>query len=1306
MPDGLSVEGRPTAREAIWGQPMSSDESTETGARFTFYPAVRTGYRPLSADGETAVEVTVTGDGDDGEERDESVTMPIHLYGPGDVTGIDRRQIIRREPRPRTEDHAPPQYPVIEFSRPDLPWLFSPEARGDHGRLRPWLTLAVVNRDDGNVGYEPVGPGDLPVLEAPLRELPDPAESWAWAHAQQTGVDDEGDIPDIDIDSSYARSRVVGPRHLEEKTRYRACLIPTYERGRLTGLGQDPDDSTAGPTALWGESLSAEDTLRLPVYDSWTFITASEGDFATLARDLEPTTFGTNIGVRTVDVSKPGPHSLKQPGYDDASTVGLEGALLSPAFVKKKRNEGLDDGYDETLTGRLETLLSRAEELDDELDERIVSPPLYGRWHAERSTFGPDDWFDQLNLDPRYRIAAGFGTTVVQGDQESLMASAWEQFGDLDLVNEFLKRSQLAKEAQESTYEDVKSMELGRKLQFAKPCLSNVIVDDRKLTAMERLEDIDAPIGMLETTFRSVTSPTASLARRRDVTLTHAGFGAHLEHQTTVRDEELVTGFVPLSDVDEEIGGHDDVAGDVGGGSDRFDRFPDQDLIGDSGFPIAEDIQTGGRDSQTDDPEMQTDELDIQSDKSEEGINPRFLSTAYTGDSSADERVTDDLLEEDPFEETREERDARERTLQLLHGVERHCQSARTSVASLESAVSRASDDRTLRGALEGELGPATRRCERIVPYAVEPVSVALAKLLVEPRPATIDAALTREAAERELERLRTEAKRVENQLAAIAHSHVSSDTDSRPREIRSTLGEAGRSLSRMIEIVSSMRSRLGTAHTKSQSKSGLDAGPTENEEPGLDILQSSRALLADDEVRDELEEIDEVVTEALDPAERIPALVATRTGLSVEDVRNETGELLLDEVMPSPTFDWPMSTELTALETEYLLPGVGEIERDVVGLLKTNSAFIQAYMAGLNHEMARLLRWRRYPTDRRGTYFREFWDHAADPYTESTDLESKADIDDLHEWEGDLGSGVRGEASLVMLVRGDLFRRYPNTVVYAAKATRTEDDGRVPETPKGSIEDADTSEKPIEFPAFRGSLGSDIEFFGFDLTLEDAHDGEGWFFVLEEPPAEHRFGLVGDVYDREPEADAGEYVSATELPAWIGDQLADIEAKADSDGVDLEDIREVWEMEETGSGEDAGPLRFAAWRPGPTGEREWTEERNGAHVANVTYRIPTRVAIHASKMLPEPDGDSAGSGDVGGEGGGGGGSSGSDGDSGDGDDTGDGDSGESDEGGTTSMFTGGETREIVQDVPVVEINDAVARTLEFDDAEIGGEDE
>ena len=48
---------------------------------------------------------------------------------------------------------------------------------------------------------------------------------------------------------------------------------------------------------------------------------------------------------------------------------------------------------------------------------------------------------------------------------------------------------------------------------------------------------------------------------------------------------------------------------------------------------------------------------------------------------------------------------------------------------------------------------------------------------------------------------------------------------------------------------------------------------------------------------------------------------------------------------------------------------------------METNQRFVEAYMVGLNYEFARKLLWREYPTDQRGSYFRQFWS-VGDPST------------------------------------------------------------------------------------------------------------------------------------------------------------------------------------------------------------------------------------------------------------------------------------------------------------------------------------
>src|SRR5690606_16924450 len=92
---------------------------------------------------------------------------------------------------------------------------------------------------------------------------------------------------------------------------------------------------------------------------------------------------------------------------------------------------------------------------DDDKDP-LITAPLYGRWHAlvqrllkERD--GSDiatneNWVHELNLDPRYRVAAGFGTYVIQQNQENYMTAAWKQLGDVLEANRKIRLAQLAKE--------------------------------------------------------------------------------------------------------------------------------------------------------------------------------------------------------------------------------------------------------------------------------------------------------------------------------------------------------------------------------------------------------------------------------------------------------------------------------------------------------------------------------------------------------------------------------------------------------------------------------------------------------------------------------------------------------------------------------------------------------------------------------------------------------------------------------------------------------------------------------------------
>ena len=159
--------------------------------------------------------------------------------------------------------------------------------------------------------------------------------------------------------------------------------------------------------------------------------------------------------------------------------------------------------------------------------------------------------------------------------------------------------------------------------------------------------------------------------------------------------------------------------------------------------------------------------------------------------------------------------------------------------------------------------------------------------------------------------------------------------------------------------------------------------------------------------------------------------------------------------------------------------------------LLETNPRFIASFMAGLNHETNRELLWRGYPTDSRGTPFRHFWQR----------LDGKKDIPPIHGWRlGTLAEQTTDpKGNLVLLVRGDLLRRYPNTIVVATKA----------------IDDRTPDKTQVKHPIFHGHLDPDITYYGFELIDTQLKETPGWFFALMEPVTEPRFGLDETVNGR-----------------------------------------------------------------------------------------------------------------------------------------------------------------------------------------------
>ncbi len=233
-----------------------------------------------------------------------------------------------------------------------------------------------------------------------------------------------------------------------------------------------------------------------------------------------------------------------------------------------------------------------------------------------------------------------------------------------------------------------------------------------------------------------------------------------------------------------------------------------------------------------------------------------------------------------------------------------------------------------------------------------------------------------------------------------------------------------------------------------------------------------------------------------------------------------------VDDMLPAmayPDFPAPTYKLLIDRDKELLLPNLELIQPNTFSLLRTNQKFIESYLIGLNHEMARELLWREYPTDMRGSYFRQFWDvkGVIAPTTSSEDAEALKDIAPIHTWpkDGLLGkNNARDKAGdseqLVFVIRGDLLKKFPNTIIYAQKAFKNDKGKWFINT---ELDDAALA-KEVRFPLYQAEIPPDIKLLGFDLTINEAAgvdavsdfpgNKEGWFFVIAEVPGEPRFGL------------------------------------------------------------------------------------------------------------------------------------------------------------------------------------------------------
>jgi hypothetical protein len=232
-----------------------------------------------------------------------------------------------------------------------------------------------------------------------------------------------------------------------------------------------------------------------------------------------------------------------------------------------------------------------------------------------------------------------------------------------------------------------------------------------------------------------------------------------------------------------------------------------------------------------------------------------------------------------------------------------------------------------------------------------------------------------------------------------------------------------------------------------------------------------------------------------LEPATSIARRLSTM--IAVPELVDPFRGIMAFPILPEATYRY-----LDELGGGWMLPAADGLEPDTAILLQTNPAFTSAFLVGMNHEMDSELLWRGYPTDQRGTPFQRFWER----------VDGTVDIDPVHVWPADqplatagqparFSTSMDGDGQIVLLLRGQLLRRYPNMVVYAVRGTHA--------APGTEVD-------PAGRPIFTARLQPDLTLVGFGLTPQQLA-GDEWWFVLEQQLTAPRFGFdIGDAPDAE----------------------------------------------------------------------------------------------------------------------------------------------------------------------------------------------
>lgn len=1031
-----------------------------------------------------------------GEPVISSESKFVKIVGPGDILSINSNAVMNFSPAAGSEAFPRNCFPYIEFEDPDFAWRYTPAAPNGQ-KLRPWIALVVCETSKCDIQNN--GSGHK-IVTFKIKDdeygkiFPLKKEIWKAAHAQGASKND------------VHFCRLLGIRregeiyNLNEYTDYTAFVIPVFEVGRLRGLGfaSEKLKDVVAQAPSWEDDLKTQkenhpSPLTFPVYYTWNFKTG-EYNFDDLVKNLEIYDKGksgivvdvTSLGMGLTNESKH--KTILMPAATKAPTKNSEPAE-SNIFPDPMQDDE-KDLYDslKKLLDRNPVFAENRQEIGENekksekesVDDPWVVPPIYGGKHSMAQSFEQtEEWVRQVNLDLRYRAAAGLGKKTIQKYQEEFVNRAWKQVELVQTLNKTLYQKLLSvavnKSVKGNNYEWMNDQDekifVARFMQHLS-AMQNVKTPNGGVSLNSILNDKGIPAAFASATFQRVTDRMSKKVENLDLTTLMEGIADrqifkddwHPFHDlpTIKQLEETVTNLLPLIVeyvIKTTLGDYvsyfeSKKIQNVGNGDEFSLKFSKYEF----GWKKINHLRCKGSTNLNLVPissasyyEMFRIEESIKRIETSDDVNVVGLpDSQYSGLFGSTTPITEIITPNKP--------------MNVYFVSVNKISELRGKDESLKKAVKYYANV----GASYQNGGPGGR------------ASITVSNIL-----SNLD----------DVSHCTKKPSYISLNINGIDKKYI--QTFNSPYEYalfvrnskesgKYTLINEWEKFKKEVELLKQKFNVSENSEQKTISANSTKTSTTTS----IQNIKNLKETALDDQTYNRIWNV---------------AYNYYKEFVSNEDLLKAYVEDLLQSrypIMAYPIFPEPVYYYLREFSDKFILPSIDDISDNSIAMFENNTAFVEAYLCGMNTEMGRELLWREYPTDQRGSYFKKFWDSETD--AESIRKDNFFDVKSLHTWTGDLGKNhCEGkDGLLIFAIKGNLIKLYPNTEIYLhkAKIVEPEDDKNVAlKNDSIAFGYAEETEDAILRPVAEAYL-KDVYTVGFKISMKDAlgsPNGPNYGYIL-----------------------------------------------------------------------------------------------------------------------------------------------------------------------------------------------------------------